>query len=409
MSNRFTGVNRFIKGSVIAALSMVLIVGCSSQAEVTQGEESDTQQEIHTVKVAPITKVMISEPIEQVADVIASAQVDMMSKATADVVGIVKERGETVEKGEIVLELDTTDVQLQRQQALLGYEIAKQSLSTGKKEWQHTVAKMEQMLSEATKTYNKMKNDYDLGIVEKSQLDQAENAYINARNDLALLKEKSVSALELQVQSAELSLEMSDRSLNLHEIKAPISGIITDLPVQAGMTLPAGFRVGQIQQLDPIKIKALLTAESSNLIRGKEQLEFYVPGNTQMYTGQVTYLSDVIDSQTNAYELNLSVGNSDLTLKPGMKVQVRLTSEEEQEVVAVPTLSIVKEGADSYVYVLNGERAEKRKVELGRLNNLDQEIISGIKEGELLIVSGQHQLNDGDQVKKETAESTQQQ
>ena len=156
--------------------------------------------------------------------------------------------------------------------------------------------------------------------------------------------------------------------------------------------------VGEIQQLDPIKIRALLTAQAADTVRGKTELQFYVPGSKQMYTGQITYLADVVDTQTNAYELTLSVGNADLSLKPGMKVQVRLTEAAEEQVVAVPTLSIVREGADNYVYVLEGDKAVKRQVELGRLNELNQEIISGVTEGEQLIVSGQHQLTDGEQV-----------
>ena len=67
----------------------------------------------------------------------------------------------------------------------------------------------------------------------------------------------------------------------------------------------------------------------------------------------------------------------------------------------MPTLSIVREGADNYVFVYNNGIAERRKIELGRLNELEQEVLSGVQEGELLIVTGQHQLTDGEQVELE--------
>jgi HlyD family secretion protein len=407
MSTSVTGVGRFtrtIRTFSVLAISLAIVAGCSSEASNQAAEPESTEKVINTVKASPIAKLQIAAPMEQVADVIASAQVDIISKATADVLEVMKQRGAVIEKGDVVVKLDDTDVRMQHEQAQLGYESAQQSLSAGRKEWQHSVTQMEQLLHEATKVYNKMRNDYDSGVVGQTELDQAENAYTNAKNDLAILKERSVSGLELQVRSAEVSLELSSRSLTYYEIKAPISGILTEIPVQQGMTLNQGFQVGRIQQLDPIKVKALLTAQSTELIRGKQQLAFYIPGQDKVYTAPVTYLSDVVDSQTNAYELNLSIANPGLVLKPGMKVQVLLTNEAEQQVVAVPTLSIVREGADNYVYVLVGDRAEKRKVVLGRLNELNQEIISGVKEGEMLIVSGQHQLNDGDQVKVEKSE-----
>ena len=68
-------------------------------------------------------------------------------------------------------------------------------------------------------------------------------------------------------------------------------------------------------------------------------------------------------------------------------------------VPVIPSLSIVREGGDSFVYIVNGETVQKRKVELGRLNETNQEVISGVKEGEILVISGQHQLKDQDKIK----------
>lgn len=92
------------------------------------------------------------------------------------------------------------------------------------------------------------------------------------------------------------------------------------------------------------------------------------------------------------------MANADRKLKPGMKAQVLLTDDNDQVVVTVPTLSVVREGSETFVFVLVGDTAEKRKVELGRLNETIQEIISGVKEGEQLIVSGQNQLKDKEKV-----------
>jgi HlyD family secretion protein len=390
---------KLVQTAIVMAVGIALLAGCSSQAKEQEGELASTSSiDLKRVKTAEIVKVQISAPLEQVADVVASAQVDIVAKAGGDLQEIVQPRGAKVNKGDIIAILEDTDVRLQQEQALLSREGAGQALTAGKKQWQLNVEKMEQALTEVTKAYNKTKNDYDQGLADKTQLDQAESAYTNMKSELAFLKETSVTGLELQVKSAELSVAMTDRLLANHEIIAPIDGILTDLNVQAGMTVNPGYGIGRIQQIDPIKISALLTAQSAKAIKGKSQLAFYVPGQAEVYTGEITYLADVIDSQTNAYELNLSIANSDLALKPGMKVQVRLTEEEEEQVVAVPTLSIVREGPDSYVYLLNGNQAEKRKVVLGRLNELNQEIISGVSVGEQLIISGQHQLQDGEQV-----------
>jgi HlyD family secretion protein len=174
---------------------------------------------------------------------------------------------------------------------------------------------------------------------------------------------------------------------------------LTDLNVTVGQTLAPGGRVGEVQQTNPVKIKSQLTEALANLVRGKSELTFYIPGVTTKAGAKVIYLSDVINGQSKAYDLELEVPNPDGKLKPGSKAQVELTKDDEQNVPVVPSLIIVREGSNNFVFVVNGETVQKRKVELGRLNETNQEVISGVKEDEILVISGQHQLKDQDKIK----------
>ncbi len=112
----------------------------------------------------------------------------------------------------------------------------------------------------------------------------------------------------------------------------------------------------------------------------------------------MSYLADVMSSQSKSFTLELEVPNGDRKLKPGMKAQILLTEESEQMVVTVPSLSVVREGGETFVFILVGDQVEKRKVSLGRVNDTFQEVLSGVSEGEQLIVSGQNQLKDKEKV-----------
>ncbi len=278
----------------------------------------------------------------------------------------------------------------------------RKDLADGKQDMVNGIAKLEAAVRDTEKTYNKMRNDYDLGLVTKFQLEQLETQLNNLKLDLESSRQKlktfestnQLAQLEQGVQTADVTVRELERSLNNTEVKATASGVLTDLPVEIGMTLSPGFKGATIQQLDPVKIKAELTEEAAQLIRGKQELEFYVPGETERAKAKVVYLADVMGAQSKSYALELEVANADRKLKPGMKAQVLLTDDNDQVVVTVPTLSVVREGSETFVFVLVGDTAEKRKVELGRLNETIQEIISGVKEGEQLIVSGQNQLKD---------------
>lgn len=409
--------SKSVIGRVKLATALVLIVavaaGCSAEGGSTTPAAAQEQTTIKTVKVQKINKQKIGDPLEQVADVVPVMQLDVMSKASGDVKEVLKKRGDRVNAGDVILKLDTADTQLQRNKASLQLQSsqdalvkAKQELATSKTEMANSVKKMEQAQLEVTRTYNKARNDYDQGLIAKPQLDQAETLWKNQAMDLDLLKQKqktletsdNLSALTNQIQSASLSMQELDRSLSNLEIKTPVSGILTELPVVVGMTVQPGIKVGHVEQLDPIVIKAKLTENSAKLVSGKQELVYYVPGSTEKAKAKVKYLSGSMDAQSKTYELELETANANGALKPGTKVQIQLTTEDEQIVTVIPTLSVVREGGDSFVFVLAGDTVEKRKVQLGRLNELNQEILSGVKEGEQLVTSGQNQLKDKEKV-----------
>ncbi|MFK7696881.1 efflux RND transporter periplasmic adaptor subunit [Paenibacillus sp. HJGM_3] len=401
-----------VKLAAAVVLTVAVAAGCSAEAGPTVPAATQ-EQAIKAVKVQKLAKQKIGDPLEQVADVAPVMQLDVMAKSSGDVKEILKKRGDQVNAGDVILKLDPADMNLQKEKASLQLRSsqdalvkAQQDLANSKTEMANSVKKMEQALLDVTKSYNKARNDYDQGLITKSQLDQAETLWKNQTMDLDLLKQKqktletsdNLSSLTNQIQSASLSMQELDRSLSNLEVKTPVSGILTELPVVVGMTVQPGAKIGHVEQLDPIVIKAKLTENSAKLVSGKQELVYYVPGSPDKAKAKIKYLSGSMDTQSKTYELELETANANGALKPGTKVQIQLTTEDEQMVVAVPTLSIVREGGDSFVFVLVGDTVEKRKVQLGRLNELNQEVLSGIKEGEQLVVSGQNQLKDKEKV-----------
>ncbi|WP_235959052.1 efflux RND transporter periplasmic adaptor subunit [Paenibacillus silvestris] len=400
----------------VVALSAAIFAGCSASpaASPSATPANAAEQGVKVVKTAKITKQKIGNPVEQVGDIVSSVQLDVVAKSGGEVIEILKKRGDKVEKGEVLFRLDPTDVLIQKdlnavsiKGAQAGLVEAKQKTSNGIADAKDAVSKLETAVSDLEKAYNKARNEYDLGTATKTQLEQAETALTNMKKDLESARRSlktaqetnSLAQVETSLESAQVSARSIDRTLSNLDVKAPTSGVITDLNVTVGETLAPGGRVGEVQQTNPIKIKSQLTEASAALVRGKGELIFYIPGVTDKASAKVTYLSDVINGQSKAYDLELEVPNPDGKLKPGSKAQVELTKDDEQIVPVIPSLSIVREGGDSFVYIVNGETVQKRKVGLGRLNETNQEVLSGVKEGEMLVISGQHQLKDQDKIK----------
>jgi multidrug efflux pump subunit AcrA (membrane-fusion protein) len=392
------------------------MAGCDI-APVTPNSVSNQGQALKNIKVSKVIMQKVGDPIERAAEVQSSFQYDIIAKAGGNVGQILKKRGDIVQADEVIIKLNSSEAKSQKEIAALAVQTvqdtiertklrAKKDLENQRRELSSSVEKTEQGLKDLLRNYNKMKNDYDIGLVTKAQLYQAESQMMNTRLELDQLKIKvngleladSGTEMETQLKNAQVSLQQVEQAITNLEVKAPVSGLLTELPLETGMSLQMGANVGVIQKLDPIIIKAQITAEETNRLKDKKELTYYLPGTTPKYKGSISYLSKVIDPKTNAYEVNLQLPNKDVTLMPGMKVKIQLTDEKDQMGLTVPSYSIVKEGEEDYVFVLAGDSVEKRKVQLGRVNEPFQEVISGVKEGDRVVVSSPNQLKDKEKI-----------
>ncbi|UUZ80810.1 efflux RND transporter periplasmic adaptor subunit [Paenibacillus sp. P26] len=412
---------RSLKTFAVLGLSLSVIAGCSATKLFTPEKEALAQeQRLKSVKTLKLVKQKIGESPEQAAEFAASVQFDVLAETDGVVEEVFKKRGDSVSVGDVIMRLYSKEAKFERERLTLAVKTAQDAIQKANKdaelsgtELSQSIAKAEQEIVELTRTRNKTKNDYDAGTATKLQVQQAESQLAKAQLDLQFQKQKlkslqgadAASSMQTQLQEAQLNLQRFDELSSGLEIKAPADGILTELLLDKGMPAGKGTKVGLIQKLDPIKVKAQLSEQAARLVRGKNQLSFYLPGSTDKVKANIGFLSSVIDPQSKGYELSLEVPNPDLKYKPGMKARIQLTDESEQIVLAVPVASIVKKGEENYVYILVNDHAERRKVELGRLSDdeLNQEVLSGLKEGDNLIISDPNQLKDKEKVQLASA------
>lgn len=395
---------------VVAAAIAVTAVGCSVPGQGAGAAEAQLQ--VRAVRTEAVVKRDIGQPVEQVADVVALNVLDILPKASGEVLEVLRKRGEFVEKGDVLFRIDSRDAESAKRKSELALSSALESLQKAKddrvnnrKDLADAVTRAEVALNNAEQDYNKMRNDFDAGKVTQHQVDQSKQRVDNARMSLESARSKlaandnsnTIASIETQAESARISLEDATRNLDNYSVKAPASGLLTDFNVVAGQTVSMnGGKVGQVQQIDPVKIKTELSVTNYQLVKNKQQLTYYSPdAPDKKGTAAISYLAPVMSAQNKTFTLELEVPNADGALQPGARVMVQLTSDAEQQVVAVPTLSIVREESATYVFVQQGDQYQKRQVKLGRINGSYQEVLEGVKEGDQLVVTGQHTLKDG--------------
>ncbi|SDO28578.1 RND family efflux transporter, MFP subunit [Paenibacillus sp. yr247] len=411
--------NRTLRIFTLLTVAAIMAAGCSVPGKAGPAA---AQLQPRPLKTEAITKHKISTPIEQVADVAAGTVLDVSPKANGEVLQVVKKRGEYVEKGDVLFVIDSRDAESAKRKSELSLRSAQESLQkaqddkvNNRKDLADAVTRSQVTYKNAQQEYNKMRNDFDAGLVTQHQVDQAKQTVDNAKMSMDSSQNKltandnsnTIASIETQAETARLSLDDATRSLDNYSVKAPSSGVLTDFNVVVGQTVSAAAgKVGQVQQIDPIKLKTELSESNYQLVQGKKELVYYNPDSPdKKATAKISYLAPLMSSTTKTFTLELEVPNADHLLQPGKRFMVQLTTDMEEQVTAVPTLSIIREESDTFVFVEQGDLYQKRKVKLGRINGEFQEVLDGVKDGEKLVIAGQNTLKDGQKIETIGAQS----
>lgn len=392
-----------LAGAGIALTASALLAGCSilggSSVHQAQGTEAPAAPAVNVMK---IQKQSIGDPLEFAAEVESSAQFQLNAEASGTVEKLFKQRGDFVKAGDAIVQIRSTDLEQRKRDGSLALQKAQSDLSRAKSENRVELAKMNEAVAAASRNYNKMRNDYDKGLVSRSELDEAQKQLSSSQADLKVLRQQSASneeSLSLAVQDAKQALQDIDDMNSTLVVKSPANGVLSQLSVEEGATVMSGYSIGLVEKLDPVKVSSFIPTEALPFVKGKTKLAYYTQDQSQAKTGTISYLANLIDPETREYEINMDIPNADYSLQPGMQVRVQLTSAADQVVLAVPTRSVRTEGGESYVFAIQNDRVVKRAVKLGRVSEPLQEVLSGLRENDLVVVSGPGNLRDQDAVK----------
>lgn len=376
--------------SLLLALT-VLAAGCSQAADTPAAEGDGAAAEKPPIKVEAVGKHSMGEPREGIAEVSASVKLDLTAKTSGTVVSLLKKNGALVKKGDVIARLDDRNAQLERNRALLALDSAKNTKASAAAEFKANRQKLANSIKQLEDQL-------------KQQVRQEEIVTEETRRNLDIAKQQlkdlddanPVVSHESSVESAKLSLETAELALEQYNIVAPASGLLSDIKLQAGADVSPGAVIGSVHNMDKVALRANLTANAANLTRNKSEIVYYHPGdeNTKK-KAQIVHIGVLPDPNTRLYALELEADNKDGLLQPGSRVRIQLTTPEEETVIAIPSLSIIRENNETYVYVLDGGKAVKRNLTLGRINDTYQEVLTGLKAGEKLVVAGQQSLKDG--------------
>ena len=355
-------------------LGVAVVIIVAIVAWALSGGKKEEQITFDTAAVAPaniMNSITATGTIEPVTSVTVGTQVSgIVSKLYVDYNSVVK-------KGQVIAELDKTNLMSQ-------LNSAKTQLATAQSQ-----------LNYQTTNYNRYKTLYQKGLVAADDFDNAKLSYTQAKEQVASAKE--------EVQRAQTNLGYAT-------ITSPIDGIVLSKSVEEGQTVAASFSTPELftiaQDLTNMQVVADVDEADIGDVKEGERVSFTVdayPDDT--FEGTVKQVRQEATTTNNVvtYEVVISAPNADLKLKPGLTANVTIYTAERKGVLSVPSkalrftpqketvgkMKIVDQtgNAKNKVWSIEGNSIVAHKVNIGMTDGTNTQILNGISAG-VKVVTG---------------------
>jgi membrane fusion protein, multidrug efflux system len=221
-----------------------------------------------------------------------------------------------------------------------------------------------------------------------------ERAHTLARQGTGTLRARDEA--EAAFHSARAYLTLAEARLAKTVITAPFAGVVGFRAVSVGAYVSPGDRIVELARIDPLKVDFRVSEVYLPHLRAGLPVRMTVdarPGET--FTGDIVAVDPIVDVDGRAVRLRARVSNPDGTLSPGLFARIRIVIEERPQAVLVPEAALFRDGGDLHVYRLDGNKAVRTRVAIGRRLPGRVEVTGGLEGDAVVVTAGQRQLRDG--------------
>lgn len=332
--------------TIIYVVAAVMAVSCGNNNSKTAEQPQAAEVRLPNVTIMAASYKDVPQSDVYTANVEAYAKNNIAPQSPSRIQKIYVEVGDFVRAGQIVAKMDEVSLNQSK------LSMANDSLE-----------------------YSRIKKLYEQGGVSKSDFDAMELKYNVTRSQYQNLLENTI-------------------------LRSPVSGVITARNYDQG-DMYGGSPIYVVEQITPVKLYVGISEMDYTRVKKNDTVTLTadaLPGKT--FTGRIARIYPTIDAATHTFTAEVNVANSDRLLRPGMYARVTVNFGSNHSIV-VPDDCVVKQQGSGVrsVFVLQADNTVKEiVVTLGRHFGTEYEILSGVAEGDKVVVKGQASLKNGSKV-----------
>jgi RND family efflux transporter MFP subunit len=233
-----------------------------------------------------------------------------------------------------------------------------------------------------------------------SRYTQAQAVYINARDNFEKMKnlydQRAIS--DLDYKNSKTAFEVAQADFNAAkasvELSVPIDGIVTDIAVNIGDLAPLGIPIATVANTKKMRLTVYVTLDVIEKLKVGQKATV-TANSSDPINAKIITISRSADPETRLFRVELEMNNVDGMLRPGMYAKAQVVLEELKNVLVVDREAVFTEEGIPKAYYISDGKAHTTTLELGASDDNYMQVLSGLKEGQDVVVVGKSSLRDG--------------
>jgi RND family efflux transporter MFP subunit len=387
---------------IIVGLIVFFLVIKKGPENAADESSSESREEVQKAKDLPLpVKVTTAEKGNLVIKLKAPGEAVTNKKIAmkAEVSGVVQklnvEESQHVKQGDLLVQLDDREYRLNLERAD-AERLSKLSKILVEKRFgelgEMPASSDSEKIQKAKEEYDNASELFRKGLIPRKNFEQASADYELALIESGEKKEEILAATEGLTQS-EVEVKKARLDLEKTEIRAPFSGIITDIKISPREHLASGRELFSLVDISHIQVYAkVLESEIGRLQVGREVEIKFSAYPEKVFKGRTKAISPIINPEDKTCKVVIEVDNPREEIKPGMHAEIEIPAEIYKNRLLIPQEAVLVRSGRKLAFVVEEGLAKWRYLEVGLENENYAEIIDGVKEGEVVIIEGHFTL-----------------
>lgn len=303
------------------------------------------------VEAVQVQEETIEDQIFTSGSVLAEEDVELSPQASGIITDILFDEGSMVEEGELLVKINDSELQAEKNRATFRLNLAEQ------------------------------REERQKALLERGGISQDD--YDATLNEVNIIRSE---------------LDLINARIDQTEIRAPFSGQIGLKYVSEGSYVSPNSRIASLQSLNPVKIDFSIPERYISRVAIGDRINFTVQGVDSTFIGDVYAIEPRISRETRSISIRARSDNSSHTLFPGAFANITLVLDEIDDALMVPSISVVPELNSQKIYAIRNGVVEEVRIQTGLRTSEKVQIISGVAPGDTVLTTGILQVNPGTEV-----------